>query len=402
MAFKRPNKKSCDKNVRVKNSYYSFSKEYPGGVIGNPGKKAQQKAKKRKVLLSVSAVVCFVLIFSLSFFLSELGLRFSYKQPTETVTQEQPSVAISETDGQNAEKEPIRALYMPSQKLSDSGYIKDLIRSLRRKDFNSVVIDFKTESGNLSFFSSSKIALLSKCSSFDNETVEKAIELFEKYDIRIIARIFCFEDAVVSASNPDLAVKYMNSDVIWLDKPEAEGGKSRLNPYSAKARTYITDIIRQVSSFGISDFLLEAVNFPDGDAAATAGFPGETKKSNRAQVLVDFIYGIKKVLPASSTLILGFTADELLSDSAYCDALTKSKIDSVCADSLVRPDTYVVDKKTGYSSMLSLFSALKQKSGQEKQLIIRLDFSEYSWRYVKALKNSGYENIFVFDESGKY
>ncbi|MGN1194006.1 MAG: putative glycoside hydrolase [Acutalibacteraceae bacterium] len=400
MAFKKPNKKNSDKKVRVKNSYYSFSKEYPGGFIGNPGRKAQKKARKRSILLTLSAVICFVLIFCLSFFVSELGLRFSYKQPTQTELTEESSE--SSMDGQTNNEEPIKALYMPSQKLSDTGYIKDLIRNIKRKDFNSVVIDFKTEDGNLSFFSNSQIALLAKCSSFDNETVEKAIELFEKYNIKIIARIFCFEDATVSSSNPELAVKYMNSDVLWLDKPEAEGGKSRLNPYSTEAQEYIIDVIKQVSGFGISDFLLEEVDFPDGDASDTAGFPGEKKKSDRGKVLVEFVNEVNKSLPASSKLMLGFTADDLLSDGSYSNLLVDSDINSVCADSFVRPDTYVVDKKADYSSMLSLFTSLNQKTGQSKQLVIQLDFSEYSWRYVKALKNSGYENIIVFDESGKY
>ena len=401
MAFKRPNKKSNDNNVKVKNSYYSFSKEYPGGVVGNPGKKARSKAKKRCAVTAAAAIICFILISALSFFFAETGLRFSYKEPTETGPSASDTSAVSVQTGENPEK-AVRALYMPSEKLSDTGYIKGIIRNIKRKDFNSVVIDFKTENGNLSFFSNSQVALLSKCSSLDNETVEKAIELFEKSDIKIIARIFCFADPLVSSANPELAVKYMNSDVSWLDKPEADGGKTYLNPYSKQAQEYITDVIRQVSSFGVSDFLLESVDFPDGDSAETAGFPGETNKNNRGQILADFVNGIKKELPAEAKLILGFTADDLLSDGSYSSVLTASDADAVCADSLKRPDSYIVDKDTDFGSMVSLFASLKQKSGQDKPLIIRIDFSEYSWRYVKEMKKSGYENIIVFDESGKY
>lgn len=402
MAFKKPNKKNSDKNVRVKNSYYSFSKEYPGGVIGNTGRKTRKKTNTRRFLTAVVAVVFFILIFALSFFVSQLGLRISYKQPAETGISESLTGTEETGTAQSGFDTPIRALYMPAGKLSDTGYIKSLIRNLKRKDFNSVVIDFKTEEGNLSFFSGSKTALLAKCSSFDNETVEKAIELFEKSDIRIVARIFCFQDALASSSSPELAVKYLNSDVVWLDKPEAEGGKTRLNPYSKNARAYLTDVISQVSSFGISYFLLEEVDFPDSDAADTAGFPGETKKSERADTLVSFIDEVRASLPADASLILGFTADDLMTDGSYCAQLTGSDIDAVCANSNIRPDTYVVDRKTDYSSILSLFSVLGNKAGQKNRFIIRIDSSEYSWQYVKALKKSGYENIIVFDENGQY
>lgn len=402
MAFKKPYKKNSDKNVRVKNSYYSFSKEYPGGVIGDTGRKNRKKTRSRSVWTAVGVLGCFLVVFALSYFMSELALRFSYKQPSETGISENIT-GTEETDtAQSGFDTPIRALYMPAGKLSDTGYIKGLIRELKRKDFDSVVIDFKTENGDLSFFSNSETALLAKCSAFDNETTEKAIELFEKSGVRIIARLFCFQDALASSSCPELAVKYLNSDVAWLDKPEAEGGKTRLNPYSKDARSYLTDIMGEISSFGISCFLLEEVDFPDSDAADTAGFPGETSKSARGKTLVRFLDEVRAAVPTGATLILSLTADDLMTDGSYSAQLTAGDIDAVCVNSAVRPDTYVIDRKTDYSSILSLFSVLSSKAGQKNRFMIRIDSAEYSWQYVKALKKSGYENVLVFDENGQY
>ena len=398
MAFKKPNKKKSRKSVRVKNSYYSFSKEYPGGVIGTPGKRAKKKAGKQRIFLAVASVVGFILIFCVSYLIAETGLRFSYKQPDE--------IGLSDTvtagSEQNVAFETVKALYMPSEKLSDTGYIKRLIRNIRRKDYNSVVIDFKTENGNLSFFSNSDIALLAKCSSVDNETVEKAIEIFENAGIRIIGRFFCFQDAIVSESNPELAVKYMSSDVLWLDKPESEGGKPYLNPYSKQARNYLIDTVRQVNGFGIRYFILEDADFPDGAGAETAGFPGEKKKSGRGTVLLDFVNEVKASLTADSKLILSFSADDLLSGGSYSELLIKSNADAICADTLKRPETYVVDKSTDYSSMISLFSQLKQKTSENKPLVLQIDSGEYSWRYVKAIKKSGFENVVIYNEKGEY
>ena len=399
MAFKRPNKKNPRKSVRVKNSYYSFSKEYPGGMIGNPGNKTKKKARKQKILTATAATIGFIFILCVSYLIAETGLRFSYKQPNETALTE---AVTSESEPDTTVEEPIKALYMPGEKLTDTGYIKSLVRNIKRKDYNSVVIDFKTENGTLSFFSNSKIALLAKCSGIDNETVEKAIEIFENADITIIGRVYCFKDAAASESNPELAVKYMNSDVPWLDKPESEGGKTYLNPYSKQARKYLIDAIKQVNSFGIRNLLLEDADFPDGTGADTAGFPGEKKKSERGNVLLDFVNEVKSSLTADSKLILSFGADDLLSGGSYADILMKSNADAVCIDTAKRPDTYVVDKSTDYSSMISLFSTLKQKTGEKKRLILRIAFDEYSWRYVKAMKKSGFENVVIFDEIGEY
>lgn len=398
MAFKRPNRKSSRKSVRVKNSYYSFSKEYPGGVIGNPGKKAKKKAGRQNFLITLAAAVGFLAVFCLSYFAVETGLRFSYKQP------EQTGLSALETaeDGITAADTTVKALYMPGEKLSDTGYIKGLIRNIRRKDFNSVVIDFKTENGNLSFFSNSTVALLAKCSGIDNETVEKAIELFENAGITVIGRFYCFKDAIASESNPELAVKYMNSDVVWLDKPESEGGKSYLNPYNEKVKSYLIDVICQVNGFGIRNILLEEADFPDEGSTDTAGYPGETNKSGRGKLLLDFVNEVKASLTADSRLILSFSADDMLSGGSYSQALLKSNADAVCVDTLKRPETYVVDKGSDYSAMISLFSSLSQKTGDGKSLILRIDKSEYTWRYVKSVKKSGFENIILYDENGEY
>ena len=398
MAFKKPNKKNSRKSVRVKNSYYSFSKEYPGGVIGNPGKKAKKKAGKQNSLIAFAAAAGFLFIFCLSYFVAETGLRFSYKQPDATGLSE----SVTAESGQNAAFETVKALYMPGEKLTDTGYIKSLIRNIRRKDFNSVVIDFKTENGKLSFFSNSNIALLAKCSSIDNETVEKALEFFENADITVIGRFYCFKDAIASESNPELAVKYMNSDVPWLDKPAPEGGNTYLNPYSKKAREYLIDVISQVNGFGIKNILLEEADFPEGDGADTAGYPGEKKKSDRGNILLDFVNKVKSSLTADSRLILAFGAEDILSGGSYSELLMKSNADALFVDTLKRPDTYVVDKSTGYSSMISLFTQLKQKAGEKKPLILRIDSGEYTWRYVKAIKKSGFENVVIFDEKGEY
>ena len=147
---------------------------------------------------------------------------------------------------------------------------------------------------------------------------------------------------------------------------------------------------------------MEDADFPDGAGAETAGFPGEKKKSGRGTVLLDFVNEVKASLTADSKLILSFSADDLLSGGSYSELLIKSNADAICADTLKRPETYVVDKSTDYSSMISLFSQLKQKTSENKPLILQIDSGEYSWRYVKAIKKSGFENVVIYNEKGEY
>lgn len=401
MAFKKPiygRKKYKSNGVRVKNSYYTFSKEYPVGNIGGQRKADRAKKKKSVWLHAFIYTVCFALLITAAYFATDLGLKFSYKEPS--VQQNVVSPATEDNKAQQSifAENGIKALYMPTDKLGDTKYIKKFIRRIKSKDANSVIIDFKTQDGRLAYSSSVQLAMLGKCAMFDNETVRNAIDMFKGSKINIIAGIYCFEDPIIPTVDENLAVKYLNSDVTWLDKLEDDGGKPWLNPYSDDAQNYIKQIIEEVKQMGIDGFMLKSVSFPNSELTNTAGYPGEKSKNSRNSVLLNFIDSVKSSLGSEQYLLIGINATDALngSDKLYFGSISKCNADGICIDTVFRPESYEIDKKTDFSAMLSLFANIKNGMNNTSKLVPMISMNEYSRRYIRTITRSGYDSFILF------
>lgn len=386
-----------DNNPRVRNSYYTFSREYPAGNI--PLKRRMYlrfKSERTKRLLYgllATVIVCF------SFFSVRLLLDISYKEPSDDGS----SAVIYENEGQSVlEAEGFRALYMPYEKLGDSFYIRSFIKKIERKDCNGVVIDFKTESGRLCYSSLNLHAINGKTAVFDNNTVREALSLFRKEGITVAARIFCFLDNTIPSQSPSLAVKYMGTDVNWIDAAMGTEGKTWLNPCSKQAQAYLLDIIKELNNFNINGFILEKCHFPDSGSTDSATYPGEKKFKSRNAALKSFIASAKDVIDDNDFLIITQTANDALSGNKelYAGSISGASFDAVAAYTLNRPEEIVLDKKTDFVAVLGMFEDIKA-SNKDKAFIPIIDFSEYSRKYWRTVKKNS-QSFILFDISGKY
>lgn len=376
--------------LRVRKSYYTFSKEYPAGNIHLKSiRSTGGRSPRAKLALAVAA---FVLLTALSYFTVSLALNISYKEPTTASQTEKPGKPFISTDS-------VKALYMPYNKLGDEKYIRNFIRQIKWKNCNSVVIDFKTRQGKLAFTSLDKYAIKGKCALYDNDTVRKAIDLFTESDINIIAGIYCFEDSAVAKAVTSISVKYMDTKVNWLDT----AGNGWLNPCSKRSQNYITNIIGELNEMGIKGFILKSAHFPDASNASGASYPGIRVYKNEHDVLVQFVTNIKKSLPRDCFVLLSQDSLTVSSNrnNLYHGNMTSTKIDGLAIDTYKRSKDYVVDKKTDFVSMLSLFESLKNKCGK-KHFVAVINMEEYSGSYLRHIRKAGYENYILYDKNGDY
>lgn len=380
--------------VRVKKSYYTFSEEYPADRFQiSRRKKLLSKRKKLRIAL---ALVSFVLIFLLSYFAVSVSLSVS-NAPIDT-----SSEAVLDTSATDKLREDgIRALYMPAEKLSDKAYIKDFIGEISRKNCNSVVIDFKDSEGKLAYTSFQDYAIMGRCNLFDNDTVRKAVNTFSSKSITVIARIFCFEDPVVSEVMPEIAVKYMDTDVNWRDTKSASG-HSWLNPVSKRARNYLYGIIKELYAMNIKCFMLESVQFPDG-AKNGATYPGEKDSGKRNEILINFVDTVKKKLPKDALVILSEGAADAQkgNEEIYFGSMSGASAFAVAADTRERDENILLDKREKFSSLISMYGEISRRY-PKKTLIPIISMEEYSRSYIRNLRKSGYTSYILIDENGNY
>lgn len=409
MSKKKTDKKKSpypeNAKVRIRHSYYTFAREFPSKILPLEGKRRKHRRGRRvKTALLCLLFLCITLF---SYFTVNLLLDISYT-PADRLTdsaQTAPETGAEDTAEPQLPYggESVKALCMPAEKLGDREYIKDFIGLIKRKNCNSVLIDFKNSEGKLSYTSMNEYAIKARVSLFDNNTVRQALDLFEGEKIKVIARIYCFSDNAAATAEPSMAVKYMNTDVNWIDSGAENGGKSRLSPLSKKAKKYLLSITEEILQFKIDGILLEEVSYPSGEYVSGATYPDEKKGTDRNKALKDFIAEVKKSLPEDCLLLLGHTAADTLETNStlYYGSLLTSAADGFAVDTLKRDEGIVVDKKTDYASLFSMLSAVKNKLG-DKRAVYTVDISEYSASLMRKMQKAGFTDFIIYSPEGSY
>ncbi len=398
---KNENKKSPyqpDVKVRIRKSYYTFSREYPSKYI-QLGKKKRRSLRKRIGAFLLSAAL-FAAAVVFSFFLVNTGLEISFASP-DSLTTSQPDQSSDESAP--AALQAVRALYMPCEKLGDTEYIKTLIEQIKHRNGNSVIIDFKTEDGKLAYSSLEEYAIKGKCSLFDNNTVRLALDLFENSGISVIAGIHCFRDNTAAAANSELAVKYMDTDVNWLDSSQENEASAWLNPISKDARLYIKGIIKELLSFKIKGFLLYSFSFPEGELVSSATYPGESASTDRKKLMTDFLSSLSQLIPEDSVLLLAQDSKKLLEGESEDFSLPckNLSVTGIVADMQTLSGEYTVTKEDNFTSMLSCLSALSARTG-DKLFIHQTSSEDYSRSYFRTLRKNGFDNFIIYSREGEY
>lgn len=392
---RKPSPYKVTDKVRVRKSYYTFSEEYPVDRF-QISRRKRLYSKRKKLNIVLSALLFTVLLIS-SFFVMNIALNISGApiNPTADKTKVDTSaIKALKEDG-------IRALYMPSDKLSDKEYVKDFIREIRKKNGNSVVIDFKNADGKLAYTSLQNYAIIGKCNHLDNDTARKAIDIFTSKGIMVIARIYCFEDPAVAETFPAIAVKYMDTDVNWRDNT-TENGNGWLNPVSKRAKNYLYGIMEELYAMNIRGFMLESVQFPDG-LKSGATYPGEKESSKRNEVLKSFVSTVRKKLPKDALLIVSEGATDAAkgNESIYFGSMSDISVDAVAADTRERNEEITVNRKEKFTSVISMYGEISKRF-TKKIIIPVISTEEYSRSYIRAMKKNGYTSYILIDENGKY
>ena len=390
--------KKNPKKVIVRKSYYTFSREYPAGQIDTGRQHKRHRSKGRTALQILLFVVLFCAVAGLSFFWTDLSLKISNRAPA----QEETATAVTDENGvvqTLLTSGSIRALSAPAESIRDRASVKAVVKQLRRRDCNSVILDFKAKDGRLLFVSLEQPALLAKASRFSNETVRNAIKQFKSAGISVIARVWCFEDPLIAAQNPDFAVTYLDTQVPWLDSKEEDGGKAWLNPYSSKARAYLLKLLQEINAFSVSGVILESVCFPAGDNLDSATFPGESGGAARGGVLERFLEKARDATPQGRFLLVGMTADDLRNGNAdlYDGRLNTDKLSGVFVHTAGAVDPE--DPPDDYEAQVNGFSTLESRVSAGQTIVLDLPLAETNRKYLRALEKEGFSCLaFTQDE----
>jgi hypothetical protein len=202
--------------------------------------------------------------------------------------------------------EEIRGVHVTGPLMSVPGTFARYL-SLRRVGLNTLEIDLKDESGNVSFERDAPAIARTDGAArayFDPHVVATRAHADGIY---LIGRVVTFEDPITATAHPELAIR-RSDGALW----QTNGGLAWLNPYNRTAWKYDVDVAVAAAKAGFDEIQFDYVRFPSDGDVSTMRFPGPHPQSMNATVPAFLRYARSRLHPLGVRLsadVFGLSAN---------------------------------------------------------------------------------------------
>jgi hypothetical protein len=185
----------------------------------------------------------------------------------------------------------IRGVHVTMQLASLRGKL-DQYASLKDEGLNTIELDVKDENGTVAF-SSPGAPLADEVGAAGNYYNPASVaEQLHAQGIYLIGRVAVFEDPVLSARRPDLAIQRSDGSA-WLDNR----GLGWSNQYSKKVWDYNVSIAKAAVKAGFDEIQFDYVRFPSDGPIESAVWPGKVKESQSLTIAHFLKYASSQLKP---------------------------------------------------------------------------------------------------------
>lgn len=185
----------------------------------------------------------------------------------------------------------VKAIYLTGWSAGSASKVKWAINLIKNTELNAVVIDIKDYSGYLSYAMDVPEA---KSSGAEGQIrilrPNALIKQLHDNNIYIIGRITVFQDPILAAARPDLAVKNKNTGGTWKDQK----GLAWLDPAGQETWDYVTAVANDAVSRGFDEINFDYVRFPSDGTLANMEFPFYKPTVEKHDVLREFFSYLRK------------------------------------------------------------------------------------------------------------
>ncbi len=194
-------------------------------------------------------------------------------QPTSTSLSVNGNSSNNDLPDQQPLSDPptvIKAVYATAWTAGSPKRMASLIDLIKTTNLNAIVIDVKDYSGYVSY--AMDIPLAKSSGAEDQIRISRPNALIkELHDngIYVIGRIVVFEDPVLAAARPDLAIKDATTGQVWKDK----SGLSWLDPSDQETWNYVADIANDMAARGFDEVNFDYVRFPSDGSIGNLSYP---------------------------------------------------------------------------------------------------------------------------------
>jgi hypothetical protein len=187
--------------------------------------------------------------------------------------------------------EEIRGVHITGPLMSLPGKYAQYL-ALKQDGLNTVEIDLKDESGNVSFENGAPAIARHDGAARAYFNPKQAVAQAHKAGIYVIGRVVSFEDPITAVAHPDLAI-HRSDGSIWT----TSGGLAWLNPYSRKAWRYDVDVAVAAAKAGFDEIQFDYTRFPSDGDLSIIRYPGAHPQPMRATIPAFLRYARSRLHP---------------------------------------------------------------------------------------------------------
>ncbi len=290
-----------------------------------------------------------------------------------------------------------RGIYVTANRAGGTNYMNDLLAFCNSTEVNSMVIDVKTDKGEITFKGIPQADEMGISENFIPD-VPGLMKTLQDNNIYPIARIVCFKDNGAFEKFPELYIKDENG-AIWRDSSSLKS--AWLNPYNKDAWDYILYVAKAAAQVGFKEIQFDYIRFDTSPRLKTADF-GDTQGKSRKEIILEFTkyameqlkpYGVNVSADVYGTVINSDVDAEIVGQdytemARVLDYICPMVYPSHYADNTMgidHPDVHPYD--TIYQSMLLSNKRLEAIGVDEHKAIVRPWLQDFtaSWlsKYIK-------------------
>jgi len=222
----------------------------------------RQVRRRRLSALAILVVLVAAALFGLVRLVSGVNAGAT-GNPIQPVVSAMPKMPFHQLTPQE-----IRGVHVTGPLMTLPGKFKEYL-SLKKDGLNTLEIDLKDESGNVSFEKGAPAIARRDGAArayFNARAVAKQAHAAGVY---LIGRVVTFEDPITATKHPELAI-HRSDGSLW----HTNGGLAWLNPYNRTAWKYDVDVAVAAAKAGFDEIQFDYVRFPSDGDLSIIRYPG--------------------------------------------------------------------------------------------------------------------------------
>lgn len=187
----------------------------------------------------------------------------------------------------------IKAVYFTGWSAGVEDRVNYLLELIKTTELNAVVIDIKDYSGFVLYDIKLPEVEKYKAKQIRISKINSLIKRLHNEGIYVIARISVFQDPILAAARPDLAIRSKGTGRLWLDNKKL----AWIDPAGKEAWDYNIAIARDAVSRGFDEINFDYIRFASDGNLSDMTFPFYNSQSTKHGVIKDFFKYLRNELP---------------------------------------------------------------------------------------------------------